>query len=84
MYCIDADGVQMKNVNIVASDGAAFNVYNSKNLSIDAFRFGDTQNPVVRITGDLSEKINFTNTVFSSPDAQIFMGQSVVKNAVNY
>lgn len=84
MYCIDADGIQMKNVNIVPSDGAAFNAYNSKNISVDNFQFGNTQNPVVRITGELSEKINFTNTVFSSPDAQILVGQSVNKDVVKY
>lgn len=84
MYCIDADGIQMKNVNIVPSDGPAFNAYNSKNISVDNFQIGNTQNPVVRITGVLSEKINFTNTTFSSPDTQIFVGQSVNKDVVKY
>lgn len=65
LYCVDADGVQMKNVTITAASGPAMNFYNSKKITVDGFNYGNNPEPVVKVNGALSDNISFKNSKLS-------------------
>jgi polygalacturonase len=54
LYCIDSDGVSMKNVTITASSGPAMFFYNSKNVLVDGFQPKDQHEKLISVTGPLT------------------------------
>jgi polygalacturonase len=68
LYCIDAERVLMKNVSITVSDGPAMLFYNSKNVVVDGFEYETDGQPVIRVTGEQSSKLEFRNTGLSEKD----------------
>ncbi len=81
LYCIDAEDVSMKNVFISASEGPAMFFHNSKKVTVDGFDYNNQSNPVVRITGALSNELKFLNSELSG--SKIAMGQDIALKAVS-
>jgi hypothetical protein len=81
LYCIDTDGVTMKNVTITATTGPSMFFYNSQHVSVDGFEYGEQKEPVVRITGSLSNDINFINSGLTKSSG-VLIGKDVAEGSV--
>lgn len=80
LYCIDSDGVSMKNVSITASSGPAMLFYNSKNVLVDGFDPKNQYEKLVSVTGPLTGSVRFTNTSLSQ--SNVFTGSGVSEGLV--
>lgn len=80
LTCIDADGIEMTNVNIMASSGPAMNFRNSKHIVVNGFDYKVAENPVVKVGGELSDEIRFEKVSFS--DGQLEIAADVKEGAV--
>ena len=78
---IDADGITLKNVKVIASNDYALTVYNSKNVSVSGFSFSESQSSV-KVLGDKSAHIEFDKNDFSDSKTQLKQGKDVSKKAV--
>tara|TARA_R110000796_G_scaffold41772_4_gene103601 strand:- start:201874 stop:203562 length:1689 start_codon:yes stop_codon:yes gene_type:complete len=79
---IDVDGLELINVQIVASDDYALTAYNSKHLKVTGFVFEESK-AAVKILGLKSENIQFDKKDFSDEN-QISKGIKVKKNTVKF
>jgi polygalacturonase len=75
---VDADGIQMNNVKIVAKKGAALRMKNGKNIVVEGFAFGDNKEPV-KVEGVLTENVRFNKKDFAAPSTMIGVSENVVK-----
>lgn len=78
---IDADGIKLENVKIIASNDYALTIYNSKNVSVNNFSFSESKSPV-KVLGTKTEKIEFNKKDFSAAENQLKLGNDVAKKAV--
>ncbi len=78
---IDADGITLKNVKVIASNDYALTVYNSKNVSVSGLVFSESQSPV-KVLGAKSARIEFDKNDFSDSKTQLKQGKDVGKKAV--
>ncbi len=70
---IDADGITLKNVKVIASNDYALTVYNTKNLNVDEFSFSKNQLPV-KILGSNSKDLEIIKGMSSeSKEAEGFI-----------
>ncbi len=59
----ESDGITFKNVKIIPKKGPALILNNIKNMDATGLRYPDSLNEVVKITGNLNEKINLPKTL---------------------
>ncbi|MFV0566478.1 MAG: glycoside hydrolase family 28 protein [Flavobacteriaceae bacterium] len=78
---IDADGISLLNVKIIASNDYALTIYNSKNILADGFSFSESKLPI-KILGEKSKNIQFSKRNVSNIRQQITLGEKVGKKAV--
>ncbi|MCX2680006.1 glycoside hydrolase family 28 protein [Galbibacter sp. EGI 63066] len=77
---IDADGLKLTNVKVLSED-EALTIYNSKNIDVSGFSYGENQNPV-KVLGAKTSGVVFSKKDFSDADNQIQQGNGVKKGAV--
>ena len=78
---IDADGITLKNVKVIASQDYALTVYNSKNVSVSGLSFSESESPI-KVLGEKSAHIEFDKNDFSNSKAQLKQGKGVDKKAI--
>lgn len=81
---IDADGLTLKNVQVLSSEDAALTIYNSKNVEVSDFSFADNGHTPVRVFGELSKNIQLQKKDFTSQKDQVFEDSKVSKRAVKF
>lgn len=72
---IDADDIELKNVKVLISNGPTLTIYNSKNVDVSGLEYKDSQEPVVKLLGELTQNVTFDNKDFKDVKSQISKGQ---------
>ena len=80
---IDCDGLTLSNVNVIASDDYALNIYNCKNINVNDFGF-DKSKQGIKVLGSKSKNIQFDKKDFSNVAEQLFLGKDLNKDAVKF
>ncbi len=71
---IDADGLQLINVKVISED-TPLTIYNSQNVTVDKFAFGENDGPAVKVLGK-SSNINLDQKDFSDR-AKVSIGKGL-------
>jgi polygalacturonase len=71
---IDADGLQLINVKVISED-TPLTIYNSQNVTVEKFAFGENDGPAVKVLGK-SSNINLDHKDFSDR-AKISVGKGL-------
>jgi polygalacturonase len=82
LYCLDADGIQMKNVTIETHSGPAVLLQNAKNIDIAGLSFTENSAPPVKILGSFTENIRLRKTDFSDPVRQVHVMHGLDREAI--
>ena len=82
IIAVDTDGLVLKNVKVIPTSGAALTLYNSKNIDVSGFSFGENGEKPVRVLGSLSENIKLSKKDFSDADKSIEKGKDLKSNSV--
>lgn len=72
---IDADGLYLKNVEVIASNDYALTIYNSKNIKASGFNFSESRAPV-KVLGAKTNNIQFDKKDTSIDTIHLSMGAS--------
>lgn len=79
---VDAEGITLKQVKVIAAQGPAVSIYNSRNIVLEGLTYPDTQQPVVQVSGPLTRNVKLAKKDFTSPVSQIAKGKSLDRKAV--
>lgn len=82
IIAVDTDGLELVNVHVIPTKGAALTLMNSKNVSISDFTFKSEEEKAVKILGSNSDKITFKKKDFQSGTATFTIGKEVNPKAV--
>jgi polygalacturonase len=82
IIAMDTDGLELKNVRVIAKAGAALTLYNSKNIKVDGFNWSENGTEALQVFGPLSENIYLKFSDFPNRDAQVRLAGSVSEKAV--
>ena len=74
---VDADGVLLKNVRVIAETGPALTIYNSRNIAVEGLGYSETRGPVVRVLGPLTENIRLESKDFKNASQQVARGEDL-------
>ncbi len=77
---IDADGIEMKNIFVSASQGPILKVKNAKNSSFDKFSYQSKEG--VSVVGELTSSLVFKKSDFANESQQISISGEVKKGSV--
>ncbi len=80
---VDTDGINFKNVRVVAAKGPAFTIHNSKNIKVEGLAFAENGESPVKISGPLSKNIQLAKKDFKDSKTQVFVDKNLTYNAVN-
>ncbi len=80
---IDSDAITFKNVTILAEDGPALIIYNSKNVDVKGLAYKNSQEPVVKVLGQKSGNIQLDKGSFTNAGAQVYKGKELNGSAVS-
>ena len=80
---IDADGLKLSNIEVIASEDHALTMYNSKNVDVKGFGLEKSKQGI-KILGNKSENIHFDKNDFSNVDQQFQLGKDLNKKAVKF
>jgi len=78
---IDADGLKLIDVKVLSND-AALTLYNSKNVEVKGLKFGNNDQPAVRVMGKGSQNINLSKSDFSDLDKQLERRDEVSESVI--
>ncbi len=78
---IDADDIELKNVTVFNDKGPTLTIYNSKNVDVSGLTYQESQEPVVRLLGELTQNVTFDTRDFKNAESQITEGQGAGDNA---
>ncbi|AKD03742.1 glycoside hydrolase family 28 protein [Pontibacter korlensis] len=79
---VDSDGIQLKNVKVLAEKGPALTIYNSKNIEVNGLTYGDTQEPVVKVLGPLTQNVKLESKDFKNTSTQVSKGKDLSNTAL--
>lgn len=79
---VDTDGINLKNVKVIAEKGPAITIYNSKNINISGLSYEENKEPVVRILGPLTENVKLDGKDFKDTSKQVTKGKDLKGTAL--
>lgn len=79
---VDSDGIQLKNVKVMAEQGSALTIYNSKNIDVKGLTYSDTQEPVVKLLGPLTQNVKLESKDFQNTSTQVSKGKDLSNTAL--
>lgn len=79
---VDADGITLKNVKVLAEKGPALTIYNSKNFEVNGLRYTDSKEPVVKVLGPLTQNIKLESKDFKDTAKQVSRGKDLSNTAL--
>lgn len=74
---VDSDGIELKNVHVIAQTGPALTIYNSKNIYVTGLTYQQSQEPVVQVLGPLTRNVKLENKDFKDVARQISKGKDL-------
>jgi hypothetical protein len=80
---IDSDGIVMKNVQVIAEQGPALTIFNSKNIDIAGFTYNQGKEPVVKVLGPKTANIKLDKKDFKDAANQVSKGKDLNSTALN-
>ncbi|MFC6998915.1 glycoside hydrolase family 28 protein [Rufibacter roseus] len=80
---VDSDGIQLKNVKVLADQGPALTIFNSKNITVQGLTFKEGQGQVVRVLGPLTQNVKLDSKDFKNANTQINKGKDLKASAVS-
>lgn len=81
---IDADEVNIKNVNIKTKNKTAFEFLNSRNINMTEIEFSSEAPDVITINGNKSQNISIVSSEKNDFQKQTKIGSDVPQNAVKF
>lgn len=82
LQCTDANGIDIKNLNLKTTKNPAITFYNSKNVSVSRLTLSDAEEPLISIYGDRTEQVKFELLSKIKPERILKLGEKVDKKAV--
>ncbi|MCC9168216.1 glycoside hydrolase family 28 protein [Pontibacter harenae] len=79
---VDADGITLKNVKVIAEKGPALTIYNSKNVEVEGLAYDETQGPVVKVLGPLTKNVKLESKDFKNASQQVSKGKDLSNTAL--
>jgi polygalacturonase len=79
---VDADGIKLKNVKVMAEQGPALTIYNSKNIEVEGLAYDETQGPVVKVMGPLTKNVKLESKDFKNASQQVSKGKDLSNTAL--
>lgn len=80
---IDADGVEISNVDLYTESDLAVDIYNSKNVKLTNVNFNSTSKEAVRINGKRCDKVELNSSQQMDFTKNTIIGKDVMKDAVS-
>jgi polygalacturonase len=80
--CVDAEGLQFKNVKILLDQGPVFNIDNARNISVAQLSYSQGVDLFMKVEGKESSGIQLLNMDISKAKKGIELGKDVQANAV--
>lgn len=80
LTCYDADGVDLKNINLNVEKGPVVDIRNSKNVTIDEFTYDSREDIKFKFIGPLTKDIEIQNTKLTP--GQVKIAPNVEKDEV--
>ncbi len=77
LVCVEADGVQLKNVTLLSQEKTVMQIQNSQQLVLDHIQYPPDADLLVKITGDRSKNIRLLNTDGTKAKKEIELGEKV-------
>lgn len=71
MICMDARDIELKNVEIINTEGPALHVYNTEHVVVDNLKVADGVEAGVRVQGKHNEALKIQNSDFSNAEQSI-------------
>lgn len=78
---VDADGIQLKNVKLIYTEGTGATIYNSKNITLSTVKFESANKPYVKVLGNKTGAVLLPKEITSDKNS-LSIGTDVSKNAV--
>lgn len=82
LFCLDADGIQLKNTTILTESGPAVQFHNAKNILVEGFSFTERAEPAVKVSGVFSENLRFIKGDLFDPKDQVDVSSGVKEEAI--
>ncbi|GHA74943.1 glycoside hydrolase family 28 protein [Pontibacter akesuensis] len=79
---VDADGIKLINVKVIAEKGPALTIYNSKNIDVTGLTYKETQEPIVRVLGPLTQNVKLESKDFKDTSKQVSKGKDLSNTAL--
>jgi DNA sulfur modification protein DndE len=80
--CIDAEGLQFKNVKILLEQGPVFNIDNARNITVTQSSYSEGVDLFMKVEGKESSNIRLLNMDISKAKKEFELGKDVQANAV--
>jgi polygalacturonase len=69
---VDAEGIELKNVQVIQESGPALTLFNSSHIDVTDFSYNESlEQPGIAVSGKASANIRLQKSTFSNPDTQI-------------
>ena len=81
---IDANGIKINNIKLDIKDNTIFDIYNSKNISLENIEFNSTATNAVKINGSACHTIELISSPNSNYSQKTSIGDTVPKGAVKF
>ncbi|GAO31194.1 glycoside hydrolase family 28 protein [Geofilum rubicundum] len=82
---VDAEGIQLKNVQVIQEIGPALTLFNSSHIELTDFDFNDAMDqPGIAVSGKTTGDIQLKQTDFSAPDTQIKLVNGAKASAISW
>ncbi len=79
---VDADGIKLKNVQVITEKGSALTIYNSKNIQVSGLTYNETKEPAVKILGPLTQGVKLDSKDYKDVQKQVAKGNDLSKTAL--
>ncbi|MFT2011384.1 glycoside hydrolase family 28 protein [Pontibacter sp. 13R65] len=80
---VDADGITLKNVQVITETGPAITIFNTKNMSVTGLTYNETQEPVVKVLGPLTQNVKLDAKDFKDMSKQVSKGKDLNNKALS-
>jgi DNA sulfur modification protein DndE len=80
--CIDAEGLQFNNVNVILEQGPVYDIDNARNITIDHPKYTEGAALFMKVEGKISEGIQLIGADLGKAKNGIELGKDVNANAV--
>lgn len=81
---IDTRGLKLKNVKVISKKTEALTIYNSQDITVDAFTFSENEKAVVKVLGTQSANINLKKSDFKNSEKQVVIAKLLAKETVSF